>query len=210
MVTQIELILIEAWRRFCDYYDTMAPRYRSLCFSEYGTVGNDYWICWNESDLTFHIRRFLYEILNKDEPFSGIEIHSEVPLRSGNFNGFTNLQTCIKQLNNNGEQPNQPEVDMIIARENKDESFLLCAEVKCFHYENHREGPIDNINDAINRLRRIQKCRIAKSFVFILFDDYYWRNNPNTANEIHQRLEEIRRDGILVLFHTSEAKLREI
>ena len=132
MVTQIELMLVEAWEKFCDYYDTRAPRYRSLSLSEYGTVGNDYWIFWNESDLTFHIRRFLYEILNKYEPFSGIEIHSEVKLDAGHFNGYRVLQPLITQLNNNGEQPNQPEVDMIILRENKDESFLLCAEAKCF------------------------------------------------------------------------------
>lgn len=207
MVTQIELMLIEAWRRFCDYYDTMAPRYRSLCLSEYGSVGNDYWICWNESDLTFHIRRFLYEILNKDEPFSDIEIHSEVPLKYGNFNGFKELQTCIEQLNSDREQPKEPEVDMIIANENKDEPFLLCAEAKCFR-GGRFEKPIQGINDDINKLRRIKKCGIAKSFVFILFDEYYWRNNKKTKGKIQKRLDDIRNEGgIIILFHTSEAKL---
>ena len=201
MVTQIELMLIEAWKKFCDYYDTRAPRYRSLFLSEYGTVGNDYWICWNESDLTFHIRRFLYEILNKYEPFSGIEIHSEVNLKPQNFQGCKVLQPLIEHL---GEQPN---VDMIIAYENKDEPFLLCAEVKHFHGQRNK-GPLPEINEDINKLRKIKDSGIAKSFVFILFDDYYWRNNKKTADKIQKRLDEIRnKNGITVLFHTSEAKL---
>ena len=172
MANQIELMLIDAWRGFCEYYDTMAPRYRSLCLSEYGTVGNDYWICWNESDLTFRIRRFLYEILNKYEPFSGIEIHSEVNLDAGNFRDCSVLQPLITQLNNDGEKPTMPEVDMIIARENKDEPFLLCAEVKHFHYERQNAQPIAEINKDINKLRRITNCGIAKSLFFILFDNF--------------------------------------
>ena len=209
MDNQIELMLIEAWKKFCDYYDTRAPRYRSLFLSEYRTVGNDYWICWNESDLTFHIRRFLYEILNKYEPFSGIEIHSEVKLKSGNFEGCMILQPLITKLNSDGEKPKEPKVDIIIARENKDKPFLLCAEAKCFRGTRY-ERPIPEIDYDINKLRRIKNCGIAESFVFILFDDYYW-HNENTANEIRQRLNQIKNeDGITVLFHTSEAKLRKI
>jgi len=96
---------------------------------------------------------------------------------------------------------------MIVAKEDSNASLLLCAEAKCFRYATDWEKAI---NDDIKKLRayRDQDSRIAKRVVFMLFDDYYWCNDVNTANEIQQRLNGIRNEnGITVLFHTSEAKL---
>jgi len=89
MVTQIERMLVEAWEKFCAYYDTEATKYTQI---EYNRLCNEcnykeekakkeleknHWICWDEYDLTFHIGRFFYDILSKkkEEEFSNIEIH---------------------------------------------------------------------------------------------------------------------------------------
>jgi hypothetical protein len=64
------------------------------------------------------------------------------------------------------------------------------------------------IDRDIERLIAIRDLKIAKKVVFIIFDDYYWCNDEETANAIKQRLDNIRNEnGIKVLFHTSEAKL---
>ena len=96
---------------------------------------------------------------------------------------------------------------MIVAKEDNNASLLLCAEAKCFRYPTDWKKAI---NDDIKKLRayRDRNFGIAKEVVFILFDDYYWCNDEETANAIQERLNEIQQqDGITVLFHTSKAKL---
>jgi hypothetical protein len=84
---------------------------------------------------------------------------------------------------------------------------LLCAEVKCFHCA-QRGGPIPVINADIEKLKAIRDLGISKKVVFVLFDDYYWCNDEAAFAEIQERLNQIRNEnGILVLFHTSKAKL---
>lgn len=203
MVTQIEQMLVEAWGKFCDYYDTKAPRYQD---SWQLPFDKSHWICWDEYDLTFHIGRFFIDILKekKEILFSNIEIHFEKSVDCKNFSGYgykfeDSLGGLREQLKG------WPKVDMIVAYENRPYRFLLCAEVKCFRYNGN---PIQEIEKDIKKLIAIRHFKIAKKVVFVLFDDYYWYNDVNTANTIRQRLDEIRnKNGITVLFHTSEAKL---
>ena len=207
MVTQIEQMLIEAWKKFCDYYDTRAPRFKESWRPALDRAGarDSHWICWDENDLTFHTGRFFYDILKekKEILFSDIEIHFEKSVDQRNFSEYGyKFENELEELRT--QLGGWPKVDLIVAYENRPYRFLLCAEVKCFRYNGN---PIQDINTDIRKLTVIRDLGISKNVVFILFDDYYWRNNVNTANEIQQRLDEIQQNGIKVLFHTSEAKL---
>jgi hypothetical protein len=216
MVTQIEQMLVEAWEKFCDYYDTKAPRYQDSWPTPLDRTGalKSHWICWDEYDLTFHIGRFFYDILKgkKESLFSNIEIHFEKPLVPNQFRDYVfETENCldtlrIRLIENGVLNTGHPNVDLIVAYENRPYCFLLCAEVKCFR--GYVPDPIDVINKDIKKLMEIRDLEIAKKVVFILFDDYYWCNDEKTANTIQQRLDKIRNEnGITVLFHTSEAKL---
>ena len=210
MVTQIEQMLLEAWGKFCDYYDTKAPQYRDICQLDKQQAREAHWICWDESDLMLHIGRFFYDILKekKESLFSNIEMHFEKNVTPANFPG----QEFENRLGELRERLNKwPKIDMIVAYEDNSSTFLLCAEVKHFHgppnYHNN-ETPLQKIDADIAKLIAIRDLGIAKKVVFVLFDDYYWCNDENTANAIQQKLDEIRNEnGITVLFHTSEAKL---
>ena len=216
MVTQIEKMLVEAWEKFCDYYDTRSPRYQDSWRPPLDRDGalKSHYICWDEHDLVFHIGRFFYDILNekKESLFSNIEVHFEKKVDHVNFSGYV-FENKLDELRTKLGMKGYPKVDMIVAYENRPYRFLLCAEVKCFrgppNYHDN-ETPIDKINADIEKLEayRNENCGIAKKVVFILFDDYYWCNDVNTSNKIQKRLNEIRNEnGITVLFHTSEAKL---
>jgi len=213
MVTQIEQILVEAWKKFCNYYDTKAPQYRQNWRPKLTEepAKKLSWICWNENDLIFHTGRFFYDILkqNKGKEFSNIEIHLEKNISPPNFNmyPFAMYQFADRLEKLKTRLKKWPKVDIIVAFEDSNASFLLCAEVKCFHCA-QRGGPIPVINADIEKLKVIRDLGIAKSVVFILFDDYYWCNDVATFAEIQQKLEEIKQEGgIIVLFHTSKAKL---
>lgn len=218
---EIENMLEEAWNKFCDYYDTKAPRYRDSWRPELDRAGalESHWICWDENDLTFHIGRFFYDILKekKESLFSNIEIHFEKKVDPNNFSGYefeNNLKALEERLINEGiinklksGKVNGPKVDIIVTYDNRPYRFLLCAEAKCFRGGRY-ERPIEDINIDRNKLIAIRDLGIAKRIVFILFDDYYYCNDEDTSSAIEQRLDEIRNeDGITVLFHTSEAKL---
>jgi len=215
MVAQIEQMLVEAWEKFCDYYDTRAPRFQDSwrlpsCLDEADAL-KSHWICWDEKDLTFHIGRFFYDILKgkKESLFSNIEIHFEKKVDHINFPNDYVFANRLDELRS--RLGKWPKVDMIVAYDNRPYRFLLCAEVKCFrgppNYHDN-ETPIDKINADIKKLKAYKDLGIAKRVVFILFDDYYWCNDEETAKRIKERLDEIRNEnGITVLFHTSEAKL---
>jgi hypothetical protein len=212
MVTKIEQMLVDAWEKFYSYYNTKAPQYRKSWPLKHKESTKDLtWICWNENDLTFHIGRFFYDILSskKEKEFLNIELHFEKNISSANFKNykFPNSLDKLKE-----KLQKWPKVDMIVAYEDSKDSFLLCAEAKYFHSKvRYDTTPIDLINADIKKLKALRDFEIAKRVVFILFDDYYWCHDEKTANEIWQRLNAIEReDGITVLFHTSEAKLREI
>jgi hypothetical protein len=210
---KIENMLEEAWERFLNYYNEKAPEYRENWrpMLNEKQAKDSHWICWNENDLTFYIGRFFYEILrDQEKEFSNIEIHFEKNVNLTNFKGYM-FEGRLDELKKNLKMKRGPKVDMIVAYEDRNDSFLLCAEVKYFHSAvRYNTTPNDLINADIKKLKAIRDFGIAKRVVFILFDDYYWCNDGETANAIQQRLNEIRQDGITVLFHTSEAKLREI
>jgi hypothetical protein len=212
MVTQIEQMLVEAWKKFCDYYDTKAPQYRDICQLDEQQAREAHWICWDESDLMLHIGRFFYDILSgkKEKEFLNIEMHLDKNLNRANFKDkdyeFANR---LDELKTKLGMKKGPKVDLIVARENSNASLLLCAEAKCFRGTKY-EKPIPMINADITKLNayRDPGMGIAKRVVFILFDDYYFCHDEKTANAIRQRLDQIRNEnGITVLYHTSEAKL---
>ena len=219
---EIERILVDAWNNFLDYYKKKAPVYWKnwLVNSENKKQAEKKakelnWICWNENDLTFHIGRFFYDILKKKENlFSNIEIHLEKTVNPTNFKGYEfegKLEELKRRLiNKEVLKKRYPKIDMIAAYEDRKDSFLLCAEVKCFRYDqNHyAQDPNTVINKDIEKLKAIRDCEIARRVVFILFDDYYWYTNKNVADEIKNKLAKIEREeNIKVLFETSKAKL---
>lgn len=148
MVTQIERMLVEAWKKFCDYYDTRAPRFQDSWrppLDEQGATQSN-WICWDENDLTFHIGRFFYDLLKdkKESLFSDIEIHFEKKIDNVNFARYGyRFENSLNELEQ--QLGGWPKVDMIVAYENRPYRFLLCAEVKCFRGANY-EHPIEDIN----------------------------------------------------------------
>jgi len=213
MVNQIEQMLVEAWEKLKGYYKEKAPKYRESWLPKLNKekdAKDSHWICWDEHDLVFHIGRFFYDILKekKESLFSNIEIHFEKKVDSNNFEGYefeNKLDELKERLIREGVlKKRAPKVDMIVAKEDINASLLLCAEAKCFRYSTDWEKAI---NDDIKKLRAYRDCKIAQRVVFVLFDDYYWCNDEETANAIQRRLEEIRRDGITVLDHTSKAKM---
>jgi len=215
---EIEKMLVEAWGKFCDYYDTKAPRYRDSWRPKLKEkqAKNSHWICWNEYDLMFHVGRFFYDILKgkKESLFSNIEMHFEKIINYTNFKDYEfkdQLENLKKELKKKKGQ-HGPKVDMIVAYEDKSSPFLLCAEAKHFHgppnYHDNKT-PVQKIDADIAKLEAIRKLGIAKEVVFILFDDYYhYQENKETANKIQKELDRIEKeDGIKVLRHTSKAKL---
>ncbi len=208
-MNEIENMLEQAWNMFCSYYNDMAPRYRNSWPEELkGEKAKDsHWICWDEHDLVFHVGRFFYDILrekNKSE-FPNIEVHFEKKVDRNNFAEYV-FERRLDDLRNQLGMTEGPKIDMIVVQENSNDSLLLCAEAKCFRYYTNWRKAID---DDIKRLIALTDCNIAKSVVFMLFDDcYYYRRGGRASNAIQQRLDEIRNEyGITVLFHTSKAKL---
>ena len=220
-MNEIEKMLVEAWEKFCDYYDTKAPRYRKSWLPKLKKekdAKDSHWICWNEYDLTFHIGRFFYDILKKKEgrEFSDIEIHFEKNVNFTNFKDYDFFKPKKDMLEKFNEELKKiglkrgPKVDMIVAYEDKSSPLLLCVEVKHFHYasERYNKKPDEKIDVDIKKLKVIRDCGIAKEVVFMLFDDYYWYTNKKTANKIKDKLARIEKeDGIKVLYYTSKAKM---
>jgi hypothetical protein len=160
----------------------------------------------------FHIGRLFCDILNKkkENKYSNVEIHFEKNVNRNNFEGYEfedrldELKTKLKM------KKRGPKIDLIITHESSKEPFLLCAEMKCFHSPSERyyKTPIEKIHEDIEKLKAIRDCKIAKSVVFMLFDDYYWYTNDETTNNIKHELERIEKDeNIIVLSFRSEAKL---
>jgi hypothetical protein len=84
--------------------------------------------------------------------------------------------------------------------------------VKYFHSasERYQKKPIEKIRSDIDKLKAIRDCEIAKRVVFMLFDDYYWFANENTANDIKNELEKYKKDEkIRVLSCNSKRKLEK-
>ena len=212
---QIEQMLVDAWNKFFDdYYNKKVPEYPKLWRLNEKDAKESHWICWNEYDLMFYIGRLFYDILTKkkEEEFSNIEIHFEKNVNSINFKGYK-FEGRLDELKNKLKMKRGPKVDMIVAYEDRNDSFLLCAEVKCFHSasEHFQKTPIQKIDEDIEKLKAIRDCEIAKRVVFMLFDDYYWYTDEKIANDIKHKLNSIEKDekGITVLSSSSKAKLEK-
>jgi len=217
LVKEIEGILIEAWNTFLDYYEKKTPEYPKKWGFKKEKAKRANWICWNEYDLMLQIGRFFYDILKekKENQFSNIEMHIEKKVDLTNFKDreFEDKLEQLKiRLINKKVLKRNPKIDMIVAYQDKKGPFLLCAEVKYFRYaHNHyAKDPITEVNKDIEKLKAIRDLEIAKKVVFLLFDDYYWCNDVNTANAIQKKLEKIRNEeSITVLNSTSKAKLEK-
>jgi len=210
---ETQQMLVEAWNKFFDdYYNKRVPEYPISWGLNEKEAKEAHWICWNEYDLMFHIGRLFYDILSKkkEEKFSNIEIHFEKNVNLTNFKDYE-FKDRLDELKKNLNMKKGPKVDMIVAYEDRNESFLLCAEVKYFHSPQFPKTPIQKIGDDIEKLKAIRDCEIAKRVVFMLLDDYYWYTDEKTANDIKHKLDEIKKDekGITVLSYSSEAKLEK-
>jgi arginine utilization protein RocB len=105
-----------------------------------------------------------------------------------------------------------PKPDLIIAQENSPESFLLCAEAKCFHAAVEavsRGGRTikDEIEKDIETLRQLKQLRIAKKVVFMLFDDYYYLREKQKMEEIKSWLVKL--PDVKKLYHDTRAKIKD-
>jgi len=214
---EIEKMLVEAWKKFFGYYKEKAPKYRESWPLELNEKLNEkdakdsHWICWDEYDLMFHIGRFFYDILRKkkEEKFSNIEIHFEKMVNSNNFKDYKFEDRDWLEKLKGKLDGKEPKVDMIIAYEDKNSPFLLCAEVKCLHYGT---TPIELIRADTRKLKAIRELGIAKRAVFMLFDDYYWyKRGRKTVKKIEDELDKIKKEenDIKVLYYKSEAKMCE-
>jgi len=230
MVTQIEQMLVEAWGKFCDYYDTKAHKYLkrlpvTLNKKEKDKQAKDsHWICWNESDLMVHLGRYFYDRRRiesvSNEEFLNIEMHFDKNLNYANFKGYSfedklwrANEDCYrlleKELRSSEFPRNFPKLDLIIAREDSVDPFLLCAEAKCFH-SSARNGPVDKkIEKDIITLASIKKLEITEKIAYIIFDDYYYnRRNPKDLKKISDDYAENYniKDELIILHHTSRQK----
>lgn len=208
MCEQIKEVLEDAWKKFCVYYREKATTYQKNWRPQLNEKQNldSHWICWNEYDLTFHIGRFFYEILS-EKGFSNKEVHFEKKVDHINIDNrgyvFENKLDCLWN-----KLQKWPKVDMIVTQEDSCGLFLLCAEVKCFH---RYEPAIHKINEDIKKLKSLKDCKIAEEVVFILFDDYFCHKRGGIViTQIQKRLNEIKSDGITVLFCTSKESIGQI
>jgi hypothetical protein len=139
----------------------------------------------------FHIGRLFYDILSKkkEAKYSDIEIHFEKIINENNFEGYS-FEKRLGELKIKLKMKRGPKVDMIFAKEDAlADSFLLCAEVKCFHGPAYFfKNPIEMINDDIEKLKAIKDIGIAKEVV-------------------KHKLKEVEEIGIPVLYGNSFAKI---
>ena len=215
---QIAQMLEEAWNKFFDHYNKSASKYLKLWELNVKELNEkdakeSHWICWNEYDLMFYIGRFFYDILKEkgEEEFKNIEIHFEKNVNFANFKDFK-FKGRLDELKKRLKMNRGPKVDLIVAYEYKNDTFLLCAEVKCFHSasEHYGESPTKKISADVEKLKAIRDCGIAQKVVFMFFDDYYWWANKTIADEIEKELDKIKKDEkIKVLSSSSEAKLEK-
>ena len=208
---EIQQMLKEAWEKLRHDYDERVTKYKKSLKPEDGSKEEQHWVYWNEYDLMFHIGRLFYDLSKKKEPkYSDIEIHFEKKINKNNFKGYP-FEGRLIELNNKLDMKNGPKVDMIFAKEDAlADSFLLCAEVKCFHGPAYwAKNPIEMINDDIEKLKAIKEIGIAKEVVFMIFDDYYYldKDKKTKNGDIKHKLKEVEEIGIPVLYGNSIAKI---
>jgi len=204
MKEKIKKIMENTWKMFCEYYDCQAPKYSKPLGVE--EAKDSHWICWNEYDLMIQFGRFFYKKLDKIN--SNIEMHLERNLNYS-FRGF-DFDNKLEELKKNLGR--FPKVDLIIASEDSVGSFLMCGEAKYFHYSveaisRGRQTVEEVIKKDIKTLSKIKDLGIAENVAFIIFDDYYYLNEPEKCKKIKNLLEQHKKK-IKILYHNSRAKLK--
>lgn len=199
-------IIENAWKMFCKYYDCKAFKYsKSLDSKE--EAEDSHWICWNESDLMVQFGRFFYKELDKIN--SNIEIHLDKNVDLANFRDYDFADKLPELEKNLGRVP---KVDLIITPEDSLGPFLICGEAKYFHssVESISRGT-QTVKGVIKKdfktLSKIKDLGIAENVVFIIFDDYYYLNEPEKWKKIKNLLEKYNKK-IKILYHDSRAKLK--
>ena len=203
--SKIEKIMGKTWKKFVKYYDCKAFEY-SKSLANIDEAKDSHWICWNESDLMVQFGRFFYDQLN--DPNSNIEMHFDKKLNRSNFKGYV-FENKLEELKKNLRR--EPKLDLIITPEDSVGPFLICAEAKYFHYSaesmSHHKLTVEGvIKKDIETLLEIKKLNIAERIVFIIFDDYYYLNEPNKHNKINNMLKNC--GEIKILSHNSSAKVK--
>jgi len=205
MKEKIEKMVENAWEMFCKHYDCKVPKYsKSLDVEE---AKDSHWICWNESDLMLQFGKFFYKELDKIN--SSIEMHLDknlAPYGFGDFDFADKLPELRKSLDR------YPKPDLIITSEDSVGPFLICGEAKYFHcsvegINRGRETAEGVIEKDLKTLLKIKELDIAKKVVFIIFDDYYYLNEPEKCKKIKDLLGKYNKK-IKILYHDSRAKLR--
>jgi len=199
-------IIENAWKIFCEYYDRKAFQYSKSLDSK-KEAENSHWICWNESDLMVQFGRFFYKELDKIN--SNIEMHLDKNVDLANFGDYDFADKLPELKKNLGRVP---KVDLIITPEDSLGPFLICGEAKYFHCsvedisrgKQTMEGDIEKV---IKTLSEIKDLGIAENIVFIIFDDYYYLNEPEKWKKIKSLLEKYNKK-IKILYHDSRAKLK--
>src|SRR3989344_5491422 len=198
-------IIENAWKIFCEYYDRKAFQYSKSLDSK-KEAENSHWICWNESDLMVQFGRFFYKELDKIN--SNIEMHLDKNVDLANFGDYDFADKLPELKKNLGRVP---KVDLIITPEDSLGPFLICGEAKYFHcsVEDISRGKKTmevDIEKVIKTLSEIKDLGIAENIVFIIFDDYYYLNEPEKYKKIKNLLEKHNKK-IKILYHNSRAKL---
>lgn len=194
-----------AWKIFCKYYDCKASKYSKPLGKE--DAKNSHWICWNESDLMLQFGRFFYKELDKIN--SNIEMHFDKNLDPANFRDYDFANKLPELKKSLGRYP---KVDLIITPEDSIGSFLICGEAKYFHCSveaiNRNTQTVEGaIKKDLETLSKIKDLGIAEDVVFIIFDDYYYLNEPEKCKKIQNLLEKYNKK-IKILYHNSRAKLK--
>jgi len=205
--TKIEKMVENAWKMFRKYYDYKASEY-SKSPNNKEEPKDSHWICWNESDLMVQFARFFYKELDKIS--SNIEMHFDKNLNYTNFKDYSfkdELPKLKKRL-----RGRSPKVDLIITPEDCFGPFLMCAEAKYFHcsvesISRHTQTMEKAIEKDIETLSKIKESGIAENVAFIIFDDYYYLNEPEKGKEI-ENLSKSYNKEIKILYHNSRAKMK--
>lgn len=206
MKEKIKKIIENAWKMFCERYDYKAFKYSKSLDSKEETE-NSHWICWNESDLMVQFGRFFYKELDKIN--SNIEMHFDKNLNRSNFGGYSFANKLEELKNSLGRVP---KVDLIITPEDSLAPFLICGEAKYFHcsveaISRNTQTAEGVIKKDFKTLSKIKDLDIAENVVFIIFDDYYYLNEPEKWKKIKNLLEKYNKK-IKILYHDSRAKLK--
>lgn len=197
----------KAWNDFKNYFDVKCKCYSAEMEKE--DAKKSHWICWSESDLVTQLTRFYYKRL-EESGLNDIEVHINERLSPSNFEDYRFYDSLIEVKNKLNRVPRP---DLIIAFENRDEPFILCAEAKCLRYSveevSRKERTVLNgIREDIKKLRTLRSYNVCSSIAYILLDDYYFIEEENRARVIKKRLGEYcQKYGIIKMYHTSEAKI---